>query len=125
MTDARERDEQQRHAALVGELTARWPEQMIEPSLVRIASVVELLGDPQRAYPVIHVTGTNGKTTTARVIESLLRSFGLRTGLFTSPHLLDARERRVAVLKSFHIDRARLDRLTGAHDGLTVAETAQ
>ncbi len=93
MTDAQARDEQQRHAALVNELTARWPEQMIEPSLVRIASVVELLGDPQRTYPVIHVTGTNGKTTTARVIESLLRQFGLRTGLFTSPHLLDARER--------------------------------
>ncbi|MUH44951.1 MAG: dihydrofolate synthase [Actinobacteria bacterium] len=71
----------------------RWPESKIEPSLGRIASVVELLGDPQRNYPVIHVTGTNGKTTTARVIESLLRQFGLRTGLFTSPHLLDARER--------------------------------
>ena len=93
MTDAQARDEQQRHAALVNELTARWPEQLIEPSLVRIASVVELLGDPQRTYPVIHVTGTNGKTTTARIIESLLRQFGLRTGLFTSPHLLDARER--------------------------------
>lgn len=93
MTDAQARDEQQRHAALVNELTARWPEQMIQPSLVRIASVVELLGDPQRTYPVIHVTGTNGKTTTARIIESLLRQFGLRTGLFTSPHLLDARER--------------------------------
>ena len=77
----------------MNELTARWPEQMIQPSLVRIASVVELLGDPQRTYPVIHVTGTNGKTTTARIIESLLRQFGLRTGLFTSPHLLDARER--------------------------------
>jgi len=72
---------------------ARWPENRIEPSLTRIASVVELLGDPQRTYPVIHVTGTNGKTTTSRVIESLLRQFGLRTGLFTSPHLLDARER--------------------------------
>lgn len=71
----------------------RWPENRIEPSLVRIASVVELLGDPQRTYPVIHVTGTNGKTSTARMIESLLRSFGLRTGLFTSPHLMDPRER--------------------------------
>lgn len=71
----------------------RWPENRIEPSLVRIASVVELLGDPQRSYPVIHVTGTNGKTSTARMIESLLRAFGLKTGLFTSPHLLDPRER--------------------------------
>jgi len=60
---------------------------------VRIASVVELLGDPHRGYPVIHVAGTNGKTSTARMIESLLRAHGLRTGLFTSPHLLDVRER--------------------------------
>ena len=74
-------------------LLTRWPEHRIEPSLVRIASVVELLGDPQRSYPVIHVTGTNGKTSTARMIESLLRAHGLRTGLFTSPHLLDPRER--------------------------------
>jgi dihydrofolate synthase/folylpolyglutamate synthase len=93
VSDPTARDEQQRHAALVNELMGRWPESRIEPSLVRIASVVELLGDPQKSYPVIHVTGTNGKTTTARVIESVLRQFGLRTGLFTSPHLLDARER--------------------------------
>jgi len=74
-------------------LLTRWPENRIEPTLVRIASVVELLGDPQRAYPVIHVTGTNGKTSTARMIESVLRAFGLRTGLYTSPHLVDPRER--------------------------------
>ena len=81
MTASPERDEQQRHAALVKDLMARWPENRIEPSLTRIASVVELLGDPQRTYPVIHVTGTNGKTTTSRVIESLLRQFGLRTSI--------------------------------------------
>lgn len=75
------------------ELDSRWPESIIEPSLTRIASVMELLGDPQRAYPVIQVAGTNGKTSTARMIEALLRSHGLRTGLFTSPHLVDARER--------------------------------
>jgi dihydrofolate synthase/folylpolyglutamate synthase len=74
-------------------LTTRWPENRIEPSLARIAAVVDLLGDPQRTYPVIHVTGTNGKTSTARMIEALLRALGLRTGLFTSPHLLDPRER--------------------------------
>lgn len=79
--------------ALLADLTSRWPENHIEPSLTRIASVVELLGDPQRTYPVIHVTGTNGKTSTARMIEALLRALGLRTGLFTSPHLLDPRER--------------------------------
>ncbi|MGI9136616.1 MAG: Mur ligase family protein, partial [Candidatus Nanopelagicales bacterium] len=72
----------QTYESLITDLMGRWPESRIEPSLVRIASVVELLGDPQRAYPVIHVTGTNGKTSTARMIESLLRSMGLRTGLY-------------------------------------------
>jgi len=85
----------QTYDSLIADLTGRWPESRIEPSLVRIASVVELLGDPQRAYPVIHVTGTNGKTSTARMIASLLRACGLRTGLYTSPHLLDPRERIV------------------------------
>jgi dihydrofolate synthase/folylpolyglutamate synthase len=75
------------------ELETRWPENKIEPTLARIAALTSLLGDPQRSYPVIHVTGTNGKSSTARMIESLLRSFGLRTGLFTSPHLIDPRER--------------------------------
>ena len=74
-------------------LEARWPENRIEPTLTRISSVCALLGDPQQSYPVIHVTGTNGKSSTARMIEGLLRAAGLRTGLFTSPHLLDARER--------------------------------
>lgn len=80
-------------ARLMAELDSRWPESIIEPSLTRIASVTELLGDPQRAYPVIQVAGTNGKTSTARMIEALLRAHGLRTGLFTSPHLIDVRER--------------------------------
>lgn len=78
---------------LWAELESRWPESIIDPSLTRIVSVMELLGDPQRAYPVIQVAGTNGKTSTARMIESILRGYGLRTGLFTSPHLVDARER--------------------------------
>jgi dihydrofolate synthase/folylpolyglutamate synthase len=85
-----------RHSNLVTlwrDLEERWPESRIEPSLDRISALVDLLGSPQRAYPVIHVTGTNGKSSTARMIESLLRSLGLRTGLFTSPHLTDARER--------------------------------
>lgn len=88
-----DQDADSRLPALLADLTARWPENRIEPSLARIASVVELLGDPQRTYSVIHVTGTNGKTSTARLIEALLRALGLRTGLFTSPHLLDPRER--------------------------------
>ena len=77
------------------EILARRPEHAIEPTLERMAALVSVLGDPQRSYPVIHVTGTNGKTSTARMIESLLRARGLRTGLFTSPHLSSIRERIV------------------------------
>ena len=74
-------------------LESRWPETKIEPSLDRISHLMTLLGDPQFAYPVIHVTGTNGKTSTARMIESLLQAMGLRTGLVTSPHLHQVTER--------------------------------
>jgi dihydrofolate synthase/folylpolyglutamate synthase len=77
------------------EIFARRPEHAVEPTLDRISALATLLGDPQRACPVIHVTGTNGKTSTARMIETLLRARGLRTGLFTSPHLSDIRERIV------------------------------
>jgi dihydrofolate synthase/folylpolyglutamate synthase len=63
--------------------------------LDRIVEFVQMLGEPQRNYPVIHLTGTNGKTSTARMIESLLISLGLRTGRFTSPHLQSMNERIV------------------------------
>jgi dihydrofolate synthase/folylpolyglutamate synthase len=76
-------------------LLARWPESRLEPSLTRISALVDLLGSPHRAMPVIQVTGTNGKTTTARMIDELLRGFGLRVGRFTSPHLTSMRERIV------------------------------
>ncbi len=75
------------------EIFARRPEHAIDPSLDRIAALTSLLGDPQRAFPVIHITGTNGKTSTARMVETLVRARGLRTGLFTSPHLMSVRER--------------------------------
>ena len=75
------------------EILARRPEHAIVPTLDRIAALAALLGDPQRASPVIHVTGTNGKTSTARMTETLLRARGLRTGLFTSPQLSSMRER--------------------------------
>ena len=75
------------------EILGRTPEHDLTPTLARIAAVVELMGEPQRTFPVIHITGTNGKTSTARMIERLLREFGLRTGRFTSPHLHDIRER--------------------------------
>ncbi len=81
------------HAKLVADLTARWPEHRIAPSLGRIQAICELLGDPQHAYPVIHLTGTNGKGSTAIMIESLLRASGLRTGRFSSPHLMNVTER--------------------------------
>ncbi len=74
-------------------ILARAPEHDLEPSLDRIQAVMELLGDPQRTFPVIHLTGTNGKTSTTRIIESLLREMGLKTGRFTSPHLHSMRER--------------------------------
>lgn len=75
------------------EIGSRRPERSIEPTLDRIAGLAVLLGDPQRAYPVIHITGTNGKTSCARMIDTLLRARGLRTGRFTSPHLESMRER--------------------------------
>ncbi|HUC57131.1 MAG TPA: folylpolyglutamate synthase/dihydrofolate synthase family protein [Streptosporangiaceae bacterium] len=80
-------------AAIEREIVARRPEHSISPSLDRIIALTSLLGDPQRAYPVVHITGTNGKTSTSRMTETLLRARGLRTGLFTSPHLVSMRER--------------------------------
>ncbi|MFT4288204.1 bifunctional folylpolyglutamate synthase/dihydrofolate synthase [Nocardioides sp.] len=74
-------------------LLSRWPETKLEPSLDRIEAFTELLGDPQRAYPVIHLTGTNGKTSTSRMIDALLRALDLRTGRFTSPHVERMTER--------------------------------
>ncbi|MGA4545026.1 bifunctional tetrahydrofolate synthase/dihydrofolate synthase [Uniformispora flossi] len=75
------------------ELVARWPETKIEPSIVRVAALMDVLGEPQRSYPVIHITGTNGKTSTARMVEALLRAFSLRTGRYTSPHVASITER--------------------------------
>lgn len=74
-------------------LLLRIPENKIRPRLEPTRRAVELLGDPQRSYKVIHVTGTNGKTSTTRFIERILREHGLRTGRFTSPHLVRLNER--------------------------------
>ena len=74
-------------------LLSRWPETRLEPSLDRIEAFTEVLGDPQRGYPVIHLTGTNGKTSTSRMIDALLRALDLRTGRFTSPHVERMTER--------------------------------
>src|SRR6188474_1680741 len=83
------------YAEVEDALLSRWPETRLEPSLDRIRAFTELLGDPQNAYPVIHLTGTNGKTSTARMIETFLVTMGLRTGRFTSPHLQKMSERIV------------------------------
>ncbi len=77
------------------ELLARVGEAAPQPRLEATRRAVELLGDPQRSYPIVHVTGTNGKTSTSRMIESILRAYGLRTGLLTSPHLVRVNERIV------------------------------
>lgn len=79
--------------AVEEELATRWGETKLEPSVTRIAALVDVLGEPQRSYPSIHITGTNGKTTTARMIEALLGGFELRTGRYSSPHVQSVTER--------------------------------
>lgn len=86
-------DDQERIDAIEKALLARWPENRIAPTLERISALVDILGSPQLTYPTIHIGGTNGKTTTARMIDSLLFEMGLRTGRFTSPHLESYLER--------------------------------
>ena len=91
--------ERETYAAAVrqieGEIFGRRGEGHVDPSNDRMRELVELLGDPQRAFRSIHLTGTNGKTSTARMIDELLRGFGIRTGRYTSPHLASVTERIV------------------------------
>jgi dihydrofolate synthase/folylpolyglutamate synthase len=75
------------------QLLKRWPETRLEPSLDRIAALCDALGSPELTYPVVHIAGTNGKTTTSRMIDSLFTELGYRTGRFTSPHLESFLER--------------------------------
>jgi dihydrofolate synthase/folylpolyglutamate synthase len=82
-----------RFAEAVAELDSRQPEHMPKPDLERIRALADLLDDPQLRYPTIHVTGTNGKTTTARLTARIACAQGIATGLFTSPHLETVRER--------------------------------
>lgn len=84
------------------ELDQRWPETKIDPTLERVELLMDLLGNPERSFPAIHVAGTNGKTSTVRMIESLLRAFHRRTGRTTSPHLQLATERIAIDGKSVH-----------------------
>ena len=86
-------EEKVRIDAIESALLARWPETRIAPSLERIAALTDILGSPQLTYPTIHVGGTNGKTSTSRMIDSILFEMGLRTGRFTSTHLESYLER--------------------------------
>jgi len=79
--------DRQRADAVYEALLQRQGERWVQPRVERTRRVLELLDDPQKTYRVVHVTGTNGKTSTSRMIETLVRAHGLRTGLFTSPHL--------------------------------------
>ncbi|HEY9494699.1 MAG TPA: folylpolyglutamate synthase/dihydrofolate synthase family protein [Intrasporangium sp.] len=108
---ARNLEEIRRLREIEEAILGRAPENDVGPSLERIAAVMELAGDPQRTYPVIHLTGTNGKTSTSRMIDSILQETGLSTGRFTSPHLHDIRER--ITLSGKPIPR---DKFIAAHD---------
>ncbi len=88
--DARE---EEKFIQIMKVLDAKWPESKIEPSLDRIKALVDILGAPQDTFRSIHIAGTNGKTSTSRMIDSLLQAFELRTGRFTSPHLESPLER--------------------------------
>ncbi|MCL1837947.1 MAG: bifunctional folylpolyglutamate synthase/dihydrofolate synthase [Propionibacteriaceae bacterium] len=81
------------HREIVDSLSARWPEHQVAKGLERISALTELLGSPQQGYPVIQIAGTNGKGSTAIMIDSILRACGLRVGRFTSPHLEKINER--------------------------------
>ena len=91
--------ERERYAAALrqveGEIFGRRGEGHVNPTNERMQALVDLLGDPQRTFRAVHLTGTNGKTTTARMVDELLRGFGLRTGRYTSPHLASVAERIV------------------------------
>ncbi|MEN3263257.1 MAG: dihydrofolate synthase / folylpolyglutamate synthase, partial [Pseudonocardia sp.] len=93
MTRARAQQDPAAFARVLAELRERWPESRLDPTLDRIRALTDVLGDPQRSFPVIHVAGTNGKTTTTRIIDAILRGFGLRVGRFTSPDLVSPTER--------------------------------
>jgi dihydrofolate synthase/folylpolyglutamate synthase len=79
--------------SVYAELLGRAPENKMEPRLAPLFRAMEILGEPNKAFPIIHITGTNGKTSTARMIEAGLRAHGLSTGRYTSPHLSKVTER--------------------------------
>jgi len=104
-SDGFDTNPEDRFAGIQQALNHRWPEGRLEPTLERVARAVELLGDPQKTFPSIHVAGTNAKTSTVRLIDRLALSVGLRTGRFTSPHLESVRERIALSGESIDIER--------------------
>ncbi|CAM3032561.1 folylpolyglutamate synthase/dihydrofolate synthase family protein [Actinomyces slackii] len=90
---ARSVEVSQRMRAVEAEILDRAPEHKVQPSLERVEEVLDILGHPERAYRTVHIAGTNGKTSTARMVERLAAATGMRTGRFTSPHLATIRER--------------------------------
>lgn len=109
--------------AAVRDLFARRPEHM-HPGLERITALCAALGDPQRAAPLVHLTGTNGKTSLARMITALLGAHGLTVGTYTSPHLQDVRER--IRIDGLPISRqALLDALTALAAPIAAVEAAR
>ena len=80
-------------AAALADLDRRAPEHMPQPDLERISELVKLLDHPELAYPSVQITGTNGKTTTARLVTALACAHGLTTGAFTSPHVVSVTDR--------------------------------
>ncbi|ALO66767.1 dihydrofolate synthase [Arthrobacter alpinus] len=79
--------------SVYAELLGRAPENKMEPRLAPLYRAMDILGDPNKSFPIIHITGTNGKTSTARMIECGLLAHDLRTGRYTSPHLTKVTER--------------------------------
>ncbi len=79
--------------SVYADLLGRAPENKMEPRLAPLFRAMDILGEPNKAFPIIHITGTNGKTTTARMIEAGLLAHDLRTGRYTSPHLTRVTER--------------------------------
>jgi len=93
MANSLDAREEEKLIQILKVLDAKWPESKIEPSLDRIKALVDILGSPQDTFRSIHIAGTNGKTSTSRMVDSLLQAFELRTGRFTSPHLESPLER--------------------------------
>ena len=89
------------------------PRRIAEPTLERMEGLAALLGSPQLEYPVIHITGTNGKTTVARLTSALLVAHGISTGMYTSPNLERINER--IVWDGEEISDDALAELLGAH----------